>query len=83
MLKTHARGGAGTHGFFSVSHTTHHTTTHHNNTTTTPHGERQTETDRDRDIDRDEREEDKTRDGRREKREIHFQCGGACPFLVD
>ena len=59
--------GAGIHGVFSVSHTTHtthHTTTHHNNTTTTPHRDRH----RERDIERrgDEREE------RREKREDPF-----------
>ena len=73
--------GAGIHGVFSVSHTTHtthHTTTHHNNTTTTPHRDRH----RERDIERrgDEREEDKRIEERREK--IHFQCGGAWPFLV-
>ena len=61
-----------TRGFQRVTHHTHH------NTTTTPHRDRH----RERDIERrgDEREEDKRIEERREK--IHFQCGGAGPFLV-
>ena len=72
---------------FSAYHTTRITTT-------TPHGERETETDRDRgeETRQDKTRQDKTRQERREEREErreerreknHFQCGGAWPFLVD
>ena len=57
---------------------TTHTTTHHNNTTTTPNGDR----DRERRQKTEKRRRMRRRqDKRREK--IHFQCGGAGPFLVD
>ena len=72
--RTHGDVLSGHTGLFSVSHTTHHTahTPHHNNTTTTPHGDR----DRGR-----QRKKTETVTEREEK--IHFQCGGAWPFLVD
>ena len=57
--------------------TTQHNTTHHNTTRRQRQGKK-TET---KSEEGDESEEDKTRKGRREK--IHFQCGGAWPFLVD
>ena len=77
-----------THGFFSVSHTTHHTphrthttpqhktqhtTTHHNNTTTTPHDNRDRERDRDR---------QRPREKRKEKREDSFSVWWSWPFFV-
>ena len=71
------------HTAHTPQHKTQHTTTHHNNTTTTPHEN----TDRDRERQRKKTETEKRREERREKRrerreKIHFQCGGAWPFLV-
>ena len=64
--------GAGIHGVFSVSHTTH--TTPQPTTTTRPPHHTETDTERERDIERrgDGREEDKRVEERREKREDPF-----------
>ena len=68
--------GAGIHGVFSVSHTTHttHHTPHHNPPQQHDHHTTQRRTERGRDIERrgDEREEDKRIEERREKREDPF-----------
>ena len=58
--------GAGIHGVFSVSHTTH-TPRQHDNTTTTPHGDRHRERQRQREKTRRKRRE--RQENRREKRE--------------
>ena len=77
------------------AHTPHHNTRHnipqHTTTARPQHHtktetERQTERERDRERRRRQRREEKReerRERRRERREkIHFQCGGAWPFLV-
>ena len=88
-----------THHTHHTAHTTHHTphtTPQPTITTRPPH---HTETDRERDRQRErqtERERDRDRKRKRKKtekedrerrqrqrEEIHFQCGGAWPFLVD
>ena len=74
----------------TTTHTTHQKTQHH-----TRHRQRETEKDRERrQRERREDERGETRQNRRQKKtrqhereerrqKINFQCGGACPLLVD
>ena len=78
--------------------TPQHNTTQHNNTTTTPHGDRDRDRQRQTETDKEDRDRERREDGRGETRQektrekktrqdkrrekIHFQCGGARPFLV-
>ena len=74
----------GTTRTWRVTHDTPHrahTSTQHNKTT---RPQRHTETDRDRQRHIVTQREDRDRERREETRvKIHFQCGGAWPFLVD
>ena len=92
--RTHGDVWSGHTGFSAchTPHTTHttpqhktqHTTTHHNNTTTTPHENRDRQAETERETEKEDGDtEEKRREKRRERRgKIHFQCGGAWPFLV-
>ena len=77
MLKTHVRVVPAYTGVFSVSHTTHHNPPHHNPPQQHDHHTTQRQTERET------LREEETKEKREERREkIHFQCGGAWPFLV-
>ena len=88
VLNVHTEFSACHTSHTTPQHTTQHTTTHHNtpqqhdHNTSRKQRQRETETDRERRRrQREEKREERRSDTRREK--IHFQCGGAWPFLVD